>query len=34
MKYTIQHSLSYAYDSPVRSLTQYLRLTPRDTGES
>lgn len=31
MKYAIQHSLSYAYDSPVRSLTQYLRLTPRDT---
>ena len=31
MKYTILHSLSYAYDSPVRSSTQYLRLTPRDT---
>lgn len=31
MKYAIQHSLSYAYDSPVRSSTQYLRLTPRDT---
>ena len=31
MKYAILHSLSYAYDSPVRSLTQYLRLTPRNT---
>jgi transglutaminase-like putative cysteine protease len=31
MKYAILHSLSYAYDSPVRSSTQYLRLTPRDT---
>ena len=31
MKYTISHSLNYAYDSPVRSSTQYLRLTPRDT---
>jgi transglutaminase-like putative cysteine protease len=31
MKYTILHSLSYAYESPVRSSTQYLRLTPRDT---
>ena len=25
------HGLSYSYDSPVRSLTQYLRLVPRDT---
>ena len=31
MKYAILHSLSYTYDSPVRSSTQYLRLTPRDT---
>ena len=31
MKYTISHALNYAYDSPVRSSTQYLRLTPRDT---
>ena len=31
MKYAIVHSLNYAYDSPVRSSTQYLRLTPRDT---
>jgi len=31
MKYTIVHALNYAYDSPVRSSTQYLRLTPRDT---
>src|SRR5262249_42621113 len=31
MKYTITHALNYAYDSPVRSSTQYLRLTPRDT---
>lgn len=25
------HQFSYAYDSPVRLSTQYLRLTPRDT---
>jgi len=31
MKYTIEHALHYAYDSPVRSSTQYLRLSPRDT---
>jgi len=31
MKYAIMHALNYAYDSPVRSSTQYLRLTPRDT---
>jgi transglutaminase-like putative cysteine protease len=31
MKYTITHVLNYKYDSPVRSSTQYLRLTPRDT---
>jgi len=31
MKYAILHSLNYAYDSPVRSSTQYLRLSPRDT---
>ena len=31
MKYAIVHSLNYAYDAPVRSSTQYLRLTPRDT---
>jgi transglutaminase-like putative cysteine protease len=31
MKYTIVHALNYAYDAPVRSSTQYLRLTPRDT---
>lgn len=31
MRYAILHALSYAYDSPVRSSTQYLRLTPRDT---
>jgi transglutaminase-like putative cysteine protease len=31
MRYTIVHALNYAYNSPVRSSTQYLRLTPRDT---
>jgi len=31
MKYAILHALNYTYDAPVRSSTQYLRLTPRDT---
>jgi transglutaminase-like putative cysteine protease len=31
MKFSISHELNYAYDSPVRSSTQYLRLCPRDT---
>ena len=31
MKYSITHEFHYAYDSPVRLSTQYLRLTPRDT---
>jgi transglutaminase-like putative cysteine protease len=31
MKYAIMHALNYTYDAPVRSSTQYLRLTPRDT---
>jgi transglutaminase-like putative cysteine protease len=31
MKYVITHAFNYAYDSPVRLSTQYLRLTPRDT---
>jgi transglutaminase-like putative cysteine protease len=31
MKYAITHQFNYAYDSPVRLSTQYLRLTPRDT---
>jgi transglutaminase-like putative cysteine protease len=31
MKYVITHQFNYAYDSPVRLSTQYLRLTPRDT---
>lgn len=31
MKYLIKHEFNYAYDSPVRLSTQYLRLTPRDT---
>jgi len=31
MKYAITHQFSYAYESPVRLSTQYLRLTPRDT---
>jgi transglutaminase-like putative cysteine protease len=32
MKYSIRHEFTYTYDSPVRLSTQYLRLTPRDTG--
>lgn len=31
MKLSITHAFNYAYDSPVRLSTQYLRLTPRDT---
>jgi len=31
VKYKITHNFTYAYDSPVRLSTQYLRLTPRDT---
>lgn len=31
MKLSITHEFAYAYDSPVRLSTQYLRLTPRDT---
>jgi transglutaminase-like putative cysteine protease len=31
MKYAITHQFNYAYESPVRLSTQYLRLTPRDT---
>jgi transglutaminase-like putative cysteine protease len=31
MKIELRHETRYAYDSPVRSLTEYLRLTPRDT---
>jgi transglutaminase-like putative cysteine protease len=31
MKLHISHETHYAYDAPVRSSTQYLRLTPRDT---
>jgi len=31
MKLTITQRMDYAYDSPVRSSTQYLRLSPRDT---
>lgn len=31
MKFSITHEFNYAYDSPVRLSTQYLRLTPRDT---
>jgi transglutaminase-like putative cysteine protease len=31
MKYMITHQFNYAYESPVRLSTQYLRLTPRDT---
>jgi transglutaminase-like putative cysteine protease len=30
MRIRISHSISYAYDEPVRQLTQILRLTPRD----
>jgi transglutaminase-like putative cysteine protease len=32
MKFQISHELNYSYDSPVRLSTQYLRLSPRDTG--
>lgn len=32
MKFLISHELNYSYDSPVRLSTQYLRLSPRDTG--
>jgi transglutaminase-like putative cysteine protease len=31
MRFSITHEFNYAYDSPVRLSTQYLRLTPRDT---
>jgi transglutaminase-like putative cysteine protease len=31
MKLALRHETRYRYDAPVRSLTQYLRLTPRDT---
>ena len=31
MKLEIQHETIYRYDAPVRSSTQYLRLTPRET---
>ena len=31
MNYVITHQFNYAYESPVRLSTQYLRLTPRDT---
>lgn len=31
MKLQISHEMHYRYDAPVRSSTQYLRLTPRDT---
>jgi transglutaminase-like putative cysteine protease len=31
VKLSITHEFNYAYDSPVRLSTQYLRLTPRDT---
>ena len=31
MKLTIEHETIYRYDAPVRSSTQYLRLTPRET---
>jgi transglutaminase-like putative cysteine protease len=31
MRFSITHQFSYAYESPVRLSTQYLRLTPRDT---
>ena len=32
MRFEISHELNYSYDSPVRLSTQYLRLSPRDTG--
>ena len=31
MNFAISHEFRYAYDSPVRLSTQYLRLAPRDT---
>lgn len=31
MKLELRHEMRYAYETPVRSLTQYLRLTPCDT---
>jgi transglutaminase-like putative cysteine protease len=31
LRFSITHQFNYAYDSPVRLSTQYLRLTPRDT---
>ena len=31
MKLSIEHETVYRYDAPVRSSTQYLRLTPRET---
>jgi transglutaminase-like putative cysteine protease len=31
MKLALRHETRFRYDTPVRSLTQYLRLTPRDT---
>jgi transglutaminase-like putative cysteine protease len=31
LKFSITHQFAYAYESPVRLSTQYLRLTPRDT---
>lgn len=31
MKLAVRHETRYVYDAPVRSLTQYLRLTPRNT---
>lgn len=31
MRIAIDHETCYAYDAPVRSSTQYLRLTPRDS---
>lgn len=32
MKIAIDHETNYSYDIPVRSTTQYLRLTPRSSG--
>jgi len=32
MRFSISHEFRYVYESPVRLSTQYLRLTPRDTG--
>src|SRR5688572_24035199 len=31
MKLAIEHETVYRYDAPVRSSTQYIRLTPRET---